>query len=118
MNLYLDDDSIFSVLIQLLRQAGHDVLLPVDLGIAGAADAVHLRHAIREQRVFLTHNDFRYFSPRVGNTPVQASPSLPESLGFAPRTAAFLGFWPWLAPARTKSCCSSLNVKGPHFCMS
>jgi predicted nuclease of predicted toxin-antitoxin system len=62
MKLYLDDDSIFLVLVQLLRQAGHDVLLPADLGIAGAADPVHLRHAIREQRVFLTHNydDFRF----------------------------------------------------------
>lgn len=61
MRLYLDDDSIHVVLVQLLGQAGHDVLLPANVGFAGAADPVHLRHAIREKRVFLTHNydDFR-----------------------------------------------------------
>jgi predicted nuclease of predicted toxin-antitoxin system len=62
MRLYLDVDSIFPVLVQLLRQAGHDVLLPADLGISGAQDPVHLRHAIRENRVILTHNydDFQF----------------------------------------------------------
>lgn len=62
MRLYLDDDSIFSVLVRLLRQAGHDVLLPADLGIAGADDPVHLRNAIRENCVFLSHNyeDFKF----------------------------------------------------------
>jgi predicted nucleotidyltransferase len=39
------------VLVQLLRVAGHDVLLPADLGIAGAEDPVHLRHAIREELI-------------------------------------------------------------------
>ena len=56
MRLYLDDDSASAVLVQLLQQTGHDVLVPADLGISRAADPVHLRHAIREQRVFLTHN--------------------------------------------------------------
>jgi predicted nuclease of predicted toxin-antitoxin system len=62
MRLYLDDDSASAVLVQILQQAGHDVLVPADLGLSGAADPVHLRHAIREQRVFLTHNydDFRF----------------------------------------------------------
>jgi predicted nuclease of predicted toxin-antitoxin system len=62
MRLYLDDDSIFPVLVKLLRQARHDVLVPGDLGIAGAEDPVHLRHAIREDRVFLSHNydDFKF----------------------------------------------------------
>ena len=58
----MDDDSIFPVLVKLLRQAGHDVLLPADLGIAGADDLVHLRHAIRDERIFLSHNydDFNF----------------------------------------------------------
>jgi hypothetical protein len=61
MRLYLDDDSIAPILVTLLRRALHDVIVPADLGIAGAADPVHLRHAIREGRVFLSHNydDFR-----------------------------------------------------------
>ncbi len=62
MRLYLDDDSIIPLLVQLLRRAGHDVLLPADLGIAGAEDPVHLRHAVREDRTFLSHNydDFKF----------------------------------------------------------
>jgi len=62
MMLYLDDDSIFPVLVRLLRQAGHDVLLPADLGISGVDDPVHLRYAIRNKRVLLTHNyqDFEF----------------------------------------------------------
>lgn len=62
MRLYLDDDSTSAVLLQMLRQAGHDVLSPADLGIAGAEDPVHLRHAIRLDRAFLSHNydDFKF----------------------------------------------------------
>lgn len=61
MRLYLDDDSVERLLIRLLRQAGYDVALPADLGIAGEADPVHLRHAIRHQRALLSQNyeDFR-----------------------------------------------------------
>jgi hypothetical protein len=61
MRLYLDDDIASGLLIQLLRNAGHDVLVPADLGIAGAEDPVHLRHAVRERRACLTQNygDFR-----------------------------------------------------------
>jgi hypothetical protein len=56
VNLYLDDDSIDSLLIRLLRQAGHNVRIPADAGLSGADDAVHLRHAIHENRVLLSHN--------------------------------------------------------------
>ncbi len=61
MKLYLDDDSIDTYLIQLLRKAGHDVCVPADLGLAGSDDPVHLRHAIREARTLLSRNakDFR-----------------------------------------------------------
>ena len=60
MRLYLDDDSIAVVLVRLLRQAGHDLLLPSEAGLSGDSDAVHFEHAIREQRVLLSknHDDF------------------------------------------------------------
>jgi len=56
MNLYLDDDSVAAALVRLMRQAGHDVLLPRDIGMMGAEDPVHLTCAIREGRVMLTGN--------------------------------------------------------------
>lgn len=56
MRLYLDDDIAVPLLAQLLRQAGHDAQLPVDAGMTGKDDAVHLTHAIRENRVCLTKN--------------------------------------------------------------
>jgi predicted nuclease of predicted toxin-antitoxin system len=55
MNLYLDDDSVDPLLVRLLRQAGHDVQCPQDVGRMGSHDAVHLRHAIQTDRVLLTH---------------------------------------------------------------
>src|SRR5262249_19147405 len=60
MKLYLDDNSTSAVLIRLLRQAGHDVEIPANAGLAGRSDAVHLRHAIQGSRVVLTydHRDF------------------------------------------------------------
>jgi hypothetical protein len=62
MNLYLDGDSIDHLLIRLLRNAGHDVRIPADLGLSGRQDSVHLRYAVREGRVFLTgnHDDFEF----------------------------------------------------------
>lgn len=56
MNLYLDDDSVATLLVRLLRNAGHDVRLPRDIGMGGAEDPVHLTYAIREARVLLTGN--------------------------------------------------------------
>ena len=56
MQLYLDDDSIRSVLIRRLIVEGHDVLTPADAGIAGQEDATHLMCAIRTGRALLTHN--------------------------------------------------------------
>jgi len=40
----------------LLQRAGHDVLLPVDIGTSGVDDALHLTEAVKDQRVLLTHN--------------------------------------------------------------
>lgn len=56
MRLYLDDDSVARVLIVALRQAGHDVQIPADIGFMGASDPVHLLHAILDQREFLSGN--------------------------------------------------------------
>jgi hypothetical protein len=62
MRLYLDDDSADPLLAQLLRNAGHDVELPQDVGLSGEPDPVRLTHAISGTRVFLTKNyrDFEY----------------------------------------------------------
>jgi len=60
--LYLDDDSVDTLLIRLLRNAGHDVRIPFELGLLGRQDAVHLRHAVREDRLLLSgnHDDFEF----------------------------------------------------------
>jgi hypothetical protein len=61
MRLYLDDDSTHHLLLKLLGKTDRDVQLPMDAKISGESDAVHLRHAIRSGRVFLTrnHKDFQ-----------------------------------------------------------
>jgi predicted nuclease of predicted toxin-antitoxin system len=56
MMLYIDDDGASPRLASLLRQAGHNVVLPVDVGMAGKKDAVHFVFAIRASRVLLTRN--------------------------------------------------------------
>jgi predicted nuclease of predicted toxin-antitoxin system len=56
MRIYLDDDSVHALLLRLLRQAGHDVQRPVDLSASGQDDPVQLSHAIRNDRVLLSHN--------------------------------------------------------------
>jgi hypothetical protein len=56
MDLNLDDDCAKPVLVRLLQNAGHDVRTPAAVGRAGGHDAVHLQHAIRENRDFLRAN--------------------------------------------------------------
>jgi hypothetical protein len=60
MRLYLDDDTASPLLAKLLRNAAHDVEMPGDVGMSGAADPVHLTRAIAGSRVCLTknHDDF------------------------------------------------------------
>jgi predicted nuclease of predicted toxin-antitoxin system len=60
MTLYLDDDIAWPLLAKLLRQAGHDVQLPGDIGMTGSEDPVHLTLAIQDGRVLMTknHDDF------------------------------------------------------------
>jgi hypothetical protein len=56
MKLYIDDGGASPLLARLLRQAGHDVILPVDAGLSGRSDPIHLAHSIREGRALLTKN--------------------------------------------------------------
>jgi hypothetical protein len=56
MRLYLDDDTASPLLAKLLRNAGHEVQLPAEAAMSGKPDAVHLTHAIGEDRVCLTKN--------------------------------------------------------------
>lgn len=56
MKLYLDDDLASPVLAGLLRGAGHDVIRPVDVRMAGKDDAVHFAFAVRQQRIILSRN--------------------------------------------------------------
>src|SRR5688572_27313078 len=45
---------------KLLHNAGHDVQMPTDIGLAGAPDPLHLTRALADNRVCLTrnHDDF------------------------------------------------------------
>jgi hypothetical protein len=56
VKLYLDDDSCSSVLVALLHKAGHDVLIPANIGMTGSHDAEHLLRSLHEGRVFLSRN--------------------------------------------------------------
>jgi hypothetical protein len=61
MKLYLDDDIASKLLVRLLVEKGHDVEDPLQAGLAGDDDPVHLTHAIEADRVLLSgnHDDFR-----------------------------------------------------------
>lgn len=69
MKLYLDDDSVDRVLIQKLQKAGHDVEIPLDVGLSGDDDPVHFGHAIREGRIILSanHRDFKNLHDLIGD---------------------------------------------------
>jgi hypothetical protein len=56
LRLYLDDCAADRRLVALLRSAGHDVTLPVDVGLAGANDDLHFAHALNSGRLLLTRN--------------------------------------------------------------
>jgi predicted nuclease of predicted toxin-antitoxin system len=60
MRLYLDDNTASPLLARLLRKAGHDVVLPAEVGTAGKDDSVHLAQAIKEGRVCLTQDYVDY----------------------------------------------------------
>ena len=54
MNIYLDDNRADRKLAGLLGKAGHAVILPSTVGLAGVSDARHLEHAIRNGFAVLT----------------------------------------------------------------
>ena len=56
MNLYLDDDSAKGKLVTFLRQAGHQVFIPVECETIGTSDARHFEYATRNGLVLLTRN--------------------------------------------------------------
>jgi predicted nuclease of predicted toxin-antitoxin system len=56
MILYLDDDAASPLLATLLRKAGHDVVVPGDIGMNGKPDPAHLKYAIHNSRVCLSKN--------------------------------------------------------------
>jgi predicted nuclease of predicted toxin-antitoxin system len=60
MNLYLDDDSAKSALVARLTKAGHQVVIPADASLSGAADPRHFLYTVRQTLVLLTrnHDDF------------------------------------------------------------
>jgi hypothetical protein len=60
MRLYLDDDSVSGLLVQLLQAAQHDVQIPADVGLIGNQDVIQLTHAVVQQRILLSqnHDDF------------------------------------------------------------
>lgn len=61
MNIYIDDDSVHGLLVKLLRKAGHDVVIPADIGFEGRDDPEHFAQAIAGDRALLTSNadDFK-----------------------------------------------------------
>lgn len=61
MNLYLDDDTAKASLVVRLRRAGHQVIVPNDVGRSGAWDPVHLTHAVEHALLLVSrnHDDFR-----------------------------------------------------------
>jgi len=60
MNLYVDDNMNKALLATLLRKAGHQVIVPTDVGTAGVTDARHFAHAVTNALLILTkdHYDF------------------------------------------------------------
>jgi len=60
MHLYLDDDTAERRLMRLLTNAGHVIVVPASVHLAGAPDTCHFIHALRHSLVLVTrnHDDF------------------------------------------------------------
>src|SRR5215475_10881692 len=56
MRLYLDDNVMDRRPVAQLHRAGRTVVLPADVGRAGAQDAQHFAEAIRQEASLLTRN--------------------------------------------------------------
>jgi hypothetical protein len=64
MRLYLDDNNTDRRVVAQLQRAGHIVVLPAEVGHAGASDAQHFAEAIRRTAPLLTRNYKDQSSPR------------------------------------------------------
>jgi hypothetical protein len=56
LKLLIDEDAQDKILVQRLRQAGHDVITVNEAGLAGQSDSRVLNHAKDVDRVLLTLN--------------------------------------------------------------
>jgi hypothetical protein len=56
LSLYLDDCAYAITLMELLRRAGHHVVVPVEAGRRGASDAQHLDFARSTGKILVTKN--------------------------------------------------------------
>src|SRR5947207_3185936 len=56
MNLYLDEDIASHHLGRALRKAGHDVILPGEVGQMGKSDILQFTYAVEKDRILLTGN--------------------------------------------------------------
>ena len=56
LDLYLDDCADARLLADLLRQAGHTVTRPADVGLVGQDDDVHFAFAATKRLTLLTKN--------------------------------------------------------------
>lgn len=56
MRLLIDEDSQAKLLVDLLREDGHDVVTLNELNMTGTPDAAVLEVACTQNRVVLTHN--------------------------------------------------------------
>jgi len=56
LNLYLDDCAYAKQLAEMLRAAGHTIVIPADVGLTGMSDALHFRYAAQHALVLLTKN--------------------------------------------------------------
>lgn len=56
LNLLIDEDSLAKYLINLLKQAGHNVITVQDVKLMGQPDSVVLDYARESKRVLLTRN--------------------------------------------------------------
>ena len=51
------DENVSGAVASSLRHRGVDVTTPVDAGLIGADDSEHLRFAVSQNRVIVTHDD-------------------------------------------------------------
>lgn len=61
LRLLIDEDTQATILVDLLRRAGHDVLTAGEAGLGSSPDPIVLSYARQELRTLLTQNcsDFR-----------------------------------------------------------